>query len=107
LLGQFQQPDLGSDDLLLLRHRGLLTPKGGPRSRLFVRTASRPPAPASENQLHCLIKSELTHVTGASRCPHPTRLLAPTCWRKRKPPQVDGAAGIVSNAPTAHSRISG
>ena len=31
-------------------------------------------------------------IAGASRCPHPTRLLALICRRKRMPPQVDGAA---------------
>jgi len=30
-------------------------------------------------------------VAGASRCPHPTRLLVPICRRKRRPRQVDGA----------------
>src|SRR5215472_19141211 len=51
LLGQFQQPDLRSDNLLLLCHRGL--PHAGGRAAVpaLVRTASRPPAPASENQL--------------------------------------------------------
>ena len=51
LLGQFQQPDLRSDNLLLLCHRGL--PHAGGRAAVpaLVRTASRPPAPGSENQL--------------------------------------------------------
>jgi hypothetical protein len=35
LLGQLQQTELGSDDLLLLCHHGLPTPAGGLRSRLL------------------------------------------------------------------------
>ena len=46
LLGQFQQPDLRSDDLLFLGHIVIsVPPEGGSRSQLGVRTAPRPPAP--------------------------------------------------------------
>src|SRR5205807_8704390 len=45
LLRQFQQPDLRSDNLLLLGHLVVsVPPKGGSRSQLRVRTAPRPPA---------------------------------------------------------------
>src|SRR5437762_8493226 len=46
LLGQFQEPDLRSDDLLFLGHIVIsVPPEGGSRSQLGVRTAPRPPAP--------------------------------------------------------------
>ena len=51
LLGQFQQPDLGPDDLLLLRHRGLPYAAGRAAVPALVRTAPRPPAPVLGNQL--------------------------------------------------------
>src|SRR5882672_8829907 len=46
LLGQFQKPRLHPNDLLLLRHIVIsVPPEGRPRSQLWVRTATRPPAP--------------------------------------------------------------
>src|SRR5204863_7186103 len=46
LLGQFQAPDLRSDNLLFLGHVVIsVPPEGGSRSQLGVRTALRPPAP--------------------------------------------------------------
>src|SRR5437763_8017130 len=35
-------------------------------------------------------------VAGASRCPHPTRLLVPICRRKPRPRQVDGALATMA-----------
>src|SRR5262249_23696610 len=46
LLGQLQQTELGSDDLLHLGHFVIsVPPEGGSRSQLRVRTAPCPPAP--------------------------------------------------------------
>src|SRR6185503_12716038 len=63
LLGQFQQPDLHSDDLLFLGHIVIsVPPEGGSRSQLGVRTAPRPRL-ASETNNDCQVKFELLHFT--------------------------------------------
>src|SRR5262249_37553560 len=65
LLGQLEQTDLGSDDLLFLGHcrrlrSGCRRAGRGPNSG--VRTAPRPPAPTSKTNNDCRIKFKLTHI---------------------------------------------
>ena len=65
LLGQLQQPDLGSDDLLFLGHGGL-RPAGG-RVAVPARGENRapPPGSASETNTDCQVKFELPHIKAA------------------------------------------
>src|SRR5262249_43909915 len=71
LLGQLEQTDLGSDDLLFLGHcrrlrSGCRGAGRGPNSG--VRTAPRPPAPTSKTNNDCRIKFKLTQLCCSAPC---------------------------------------
>src|SRR6516164_9560410 len=94
LLGQLQQTELGSDDLLLLCHRGL--PHAGGRAAVpaRVRTAPRPPAPLRKTNNECQIKFKLLHFSSGSA----SRGGAGSSTRRRRSLATGNGAFLAANA---------